>query len=182
MSLQHLPQPVCCIIAGPNGAGKTTFARNFLLKELNIVHFINADLIAAGLSPFDSSLVELKAGRLFLEELKRLAKENVDFAFETTLSGHSYLPLLKRWKAEGYRIEIIYLRLRSTSLSLKRVAERVRQGGHHIPEATVLRRFDRGWENFLNLYRPVADAWAIYENSESIPQLLEKDEKDDFHR
>ncbi|MFZ4115498.1 MAG: zeta toxin family protein [Chthoniobacterales bacterium] len=173
-------QPLCCIIAGPNGAGKTTFARNFLLKELNIVHFINADLIAAGLSPFDSSLVELKAGRLFLEELKRLAKEKVDFAFETTLSGYCYIPLLKHLKTEGYRIEIIYLRLHSASLSLKRVAERVRQGGHNIPEATVLRRFDRGWKNFLNLYQPLADDWFVYENSETIARLIEKKNETDF--
>lgn len=167
-------QPLCFIIAGSNGAGKTTFARNFLLKELGIVHFVNADLIAAGLSPLDSSLAQLKAGRLFLEEIKRLAHAKTNFAFETTLSGHSYLPLLKRWKVEGYRIEVIYLRLSSPSLSLERIAERVKQGGHDIPRATVLRRFERGWKNFLNLYRPLADAWAIYENSESTPQLLER--------
>ncbi|MBX9743386.1 MAG: zeta toxin family protein [Chthoniobacterales bacterium] len=174
MSSPDQEQPICFIIAGPNGAGKTTFAWDFLLKELDIVHFVNADLIAAGLSPFDSSLVELKAGRLFLEELKRLARAKVNFAFETTLSGHSYLPLLKRWKSEGYRIEIIYLRLRSASLALERVAERVKQGGHNIPQATVLRRFERGWGNFLNLYRPLADDWYVYENSEATPQLIEK--------
>lgn len=177
MSSQDQQPPVCTIIAGPNGAGKTTFARDFLVTESNTLHFVNADLIAAGLSPFDSSLVELKAGRLFLEEIKRLAKAKINFSFERTLSGHSYLPLLKRWKTEGYRIEIIYLRLRSPSLSLERVADRVKQGGHNIPQPTILRRFERGWQNFLNHYSPLADAWAVYENSESTPQLLEKNEK-----
>jgi predicted ABC-type ATPase len=169
-------KPCCLIIAGPNGAGKTTFAREFLLKELQIIHFINADLIAAGLSPLDPSLVEIKAGRIFLSELKRFANLKANFAFETTLSGHSYLPLLKRWKAEGYRIEIIYLRLKSSSLALQRVAARVEQGGHNIPQATVLRRFDRGWENFLDSYRVLADAWSIYDNSESPSKLLEQKE------
>ena len=171
--------PICFIIAGPNGAGKTTFAREFLLKELQVVHFINADLIASGLSPFNPSLVELKAGRIFLEELKRLAQAKVNFAFESTLSGQSYLPLLKRWKTQGYRIEIIYLRLKSPSLSLERVADRVKQGGHNIPKATVLRRFDRSWKNFVHFYQPLADTWSIYDNSESIPQFLEKKNETD---
>ena len=166
--------PVCFIIAGPNGAGKTTFAREFLVNESNIVHFVNADLIAAGLSPLDPSLVELKAGRIFSEELKRLAQAKVNFSFESTLSGQAYLPLLKHWKTQGYRIEIIYLRLNSPSLSLERVADRVKQGGHNISKTTILRRFDRSWKNFSAIYRPLADAWAIYENSENIPQLLEK--------
>ena len=171
--------PVCFIIAGPNGAGKTTFAREFLLKELQVVHFINADLIASGLSPFNPSLVELKAGRIFLEELKRLAQTKVNFSFESTLSGQSYISLLKHWKTQGYRIEIIYLRLKSPSLSLERVSDQVKQGGHNIPEATVLRRFDRSWKNFVHLYQPLADAWSIYDNSESIPQFLEKKNETD---
>ena len=173
-------QPLCIIIAGPNGTGKTTFAREFLLKELQIVHIINANLIAAGLSPLDPSLIELKAGRLFLQELKRLAQAKIHFAFETTLSGHSYLPLLHRWKLEGYRIEMIYLRLKSSLLALERVADRVKQGGHNIPKETVLRRFDRGWKNFGDLYRPLADDWSVYENSDAIPQLLEKKNETDF--
>lgn len=103
-----------------------------------------------------------------------MAAAKMNFAFETTLSGHSYLPLLKRWKAEGYHIEIIYLRLKSALLSLQRVADLVRQGGHNIPEATIVRRFDRGWENFLNHYQALADQWAIYENSSEVPELLQK--------
>lgn len=166
--------PRCFIIAGPNGAGKTTFAKEFLLQEVKVIHFVNADLIAAGLSPLRPSLVELTAGRLFLSELKRLSKLRVDFAFETTLSGRSYLPLLKQWKIAGYQIEIIYLRLDSTSLSLQRIANRVAQGGHDIPKEAVLRRFSRSWENFLNYYRPLADRWAVYDNSETILQFLDQ--------
>ncbi|HLB34507.1 MAG TPA: hypothetical protein VJK54_09785 [Chthoniobacterales bacterium] len=111
---------------------------------------------------------------LFLSELKRLSKLRVDFAFETTLSGKSYLPLLKEWKIAGYQIEIIYLRLDSTSLSLQRIANSVAQGAHDIPKEAVLRRFSRSWEKFLNYYRPLADRWAVYDNSETILQFLDQ--------
>jgi hypothetical protein len=106
-------RPVCIVIAGPNGAGKTTFAREFLPKDTGVVHFVNADLIASGLSPLRPELAALAAGRLFLKQLDRLAKARLDFAFESTLSGLVYLSRLKRWKAAGYRIEIVYLRLSS---------------------------------------------------------------------
>lgn len=166
--------PRCFIIAGPNGAGKTTFAREFLLQEVGVVHFINADLIAAGLSPLSPSLVELAAGRLFLSELKRLAKARVDFAFETTLSGRGYLQLSKKWKADGYKSEIIFLRLSSPSLALQRIQSRVIQGGHNVPEVAVLRRFHRGWKNFRDDYRTLAGEWTVYDNSEKTLKLLEK--------
>ena len=167
----HSPQ--CIIIAGPNGAGKTTFAKQFLAQEVNVIHFVNADLIAAGLSPLRPELAQIAAGRLFLNEVKKLAQERVDFAFETTLSGHAHLRFLKKWKAEGYFIKIIYLRINSPELSLDRIATRVTQGGHDVPREVVLRRFDRSWNNFLNLYREIADEWAIYENSLNAFQLLE---------
>lgn len=165
--------PQCIIIAGPNGAGKTTFAKQFLSKENNIIHFVNADLIAAGLSPLRPQLAEIAAGRLFLSEIKKLAQDKVNFAFETTLSGQAYLRFLKKWKAEGYFIRIIYLRIKSPELALDRIATRVIQGGHDIPREVVLRRFDRSWNNFLNVYREIADEWAIYENSSNAFQLLE---------
>src|SRR5688572_1946497 len=123
--------PRCIIIAGPNGAGKTTFAREFLSKEADVVHFVNPDLIAGGLSPLQPELAAVAAGRIFLRELDRLAKTKTDFSFESTLSGLSYLNLLKRWKSAGYRLEIVYLRISSPQLALRRIAARVKQGGHN---------------------------------------------------
>ena len=174
MKHETLPCPRCIVIAGPNGAGKTTFAREFLPKDAGVVHFVNADLIAGGLSPLRPENAAVAAGRLFLNELDRLAKARVDFAFETTLSGLVYLARLRRWKAAGYRIEIVFLRLPSPRLGLRRIAARVRQGGHDVPRADVLRRFARGWDNFQTAYRPLADAWAVYDNSGKIPGCWSK--------
>jgi predicted ABC-type ATPase len=167
-------RPVCIVIAGPNGAGKTTFAREFLPKDTRVIHFVNADLIAGGLSPLRPELATLAAGRIFLRELDRLAKSRADFAFESTLSGLVYINRLKRWKAAGYRIEIVYLRLRSPQLALRRIAARVKQGGHNVPRADVLRRFTRSWTNFQKSYRLLADTWSVYDNSGRRSQLLER--------
>jgi predicted ABC-type ATPase len=166
--------PRCIIIAGPNGAGKTTFAREFLSKEAGVVHFVNPDLIASGLSPLRPELAALAAGRLFLRELDRFAKSKDDFAFESTLSGLTYIGRLKRWKAAHYRVEIIYLRVSSPRIALRRIAARVRQGGHNVPRRDVLRRFSRSWNNFENYYRLLADVWSVYDNSEATPRLLEQ--------
>jgi predicted ABC-type ATPase len=165
--------PRCIIIAGPNGSGKTTFAREFLLREVGVIHFVNADLIASELSPLRPELAARQAGRLVLRELTRLANARKNFAFESTLSGRTYLRLLKKWKSAGYRIEIVFLSLPSVHLALQRIAGRVRQGGHDVPKSDVMRRFDRSWRNFHALYRPLADGWALYDNSGSAPQLLE---------
>ena len=173
-SKTHRSSPICLIVAGPNGAGKTTFAREFLPKEAGIVHFVNADLIAAGLSPLKPSLAALMAGRLLLSELDRLAAARVDFAFESTLSGLTYATRIKKWKAAGYRIEIIFLKLASVRLALRRIADRVRQGGHAVPASDVRRRFRRGWVNFDRTYRPLADVWAVYDNSAEQFQLIEE--------
>ena len=135
---------------------------------------MNADLIASGLSPLRPELAALAAGRLVLSELDRLAKARLEFAFESTLSGLGYLSRLKRWKGAGYRIEIVYLRLSSPRLALRRIAARVKQGGHSVPRADVLRRFTRSWNNFQTAYRLLADTWAVYDNSGSKPQLLER--------
>jgi predicted ABC-type ATPase len=167
-----MKSPRCIIIAGPNGAGKTTFAREFLPEEA-VIHFVNADLLAAGLSPLKPSLAALNAGRLFLAELDRLAKARQNFAFESTLSGLTYVSRLKRWKAMGYRIEIAFLRLASAELALRRIAMRVRQGGHDVPVADVRRRFDRGWKNFEKTYKELADKWEVHDNSGDRPQLEE---------
>lgn len=166
--------PRCIIIAGPNGSGKTTFAREYLLREVGITHFVNADLIAGGLSPLRPELAARQAGRLVLRELTRLASARKNFAFESTLSGRTYLRLLRKWKSTRYRIEIVFLSLPSVHLALQRIAGRVRQGGHNVPKPDVIRRFDRSSKNFHTLYRPLADGWAIYDNSGSFPQLLER--------
>jgi len=174
MSKAVSKRPVCIIIAGPNGAGKTTFAREFLPKDAGVVHFVNADLIAGGLSPLRPELAALASGRLVLRELDRLAKARVNFAFESTLSGLAYVGRLKRWKAAGFGIEIIYLRLPSIRLALRRVAARVRQGGHNVPRRDVIRRFDRSWMNFQSIYRLLADTWTVYDSSHEKPRVLEQ--------
>jgi predicted ABC-type ATPase len=166
--------PRCIIIAGPNGAGKTTFAQEFLPHDVGIIHFVNADLIASGLSPLRPELAAIAAGRLFLAELNRLASLRVDFAFETTLSGLGYLKHLQRWKTAGYSIQIVFLQLASPRLALRRIAERVKQGGHNVSRADVIRRFSRGWTNFQAVYRPLADTWTVYDNSGAMPRLLEQ--------
>ena len=174
MSTQTVQSPRCIIIAGPNGAGKTTFAREFLLRETHVVHFVNADLIAGGLSPLRPELAARQASRLVLMEVTRLAESRKDFAFESTLAGRTYLRLLTRRKSSGYRIEIVFLSLQSVRLALQRIETRVRQGGHDVPRADVLRRFDRSWKNFRKLYRPLAHIWSVYDNSEDTPRLLER--------
>ena len=162
------------MIAGPNGAGKTTFARDFLAREAGIIHFVNADLIASGLSPLDPQQAQVAAARLFLHELERLARARANFAFESTLSGRGYAARLAKMKQAGYRIEIIYLRVATPRLALRRIAARVKQGGHTVPAADVLRRFTRSWTNFVSVYRPMADRWAVYDNSGKSPVLLEE--------
>ena len=171
---KRIVRPRCIVIAGPNGAGKTTFAREFLPIDARIVHFVNADLIAGGLSPLRPEIAAVTAGRLFLAELDRLAAARLNFAFETTLSGRVYAGRLKRWREAGYRIEIVYLKIRSPQLGLRRIAARVKQGGHDVPRGDVLRRYPRSWTNFVQVYRPLAQSWSVYDNSGARPILLEQ--------
>jgi predicted ABC-type ATPase len=142
----------------------------------DVVHFVNADLIAAGLSPLDPRLAAVRAGRLVLQEIDRLVADRADFAFETTLSGLGYARRIRAWKRAGYRVEMVYLKLKSSRLALRRIAARVREGGHDVPRSDVMRRFGRGWANFERVYRPLADAWAVYDNSGQEAQLLETSE------
>lgn len=165
------------IIAGPNGAGKTTFAREFLPHEAACPVFVNADLIAAGLAPFAPETAALQAGRLMLAELERHARSGISFAFETTLSGRGYLRHIAQWQAQGYRVELIFLRLASADEAVARVAQRVKQGGHDIPALVIRRRFDAGLENFKTYYAPAVDAWALYDNASDTPQLMDWIEK-----
>jgi predicted ABC-type ATPase len=141
------------VIAGPNGAGKTTFAREFLPREAQCPIFINADLIAAGLSPFSPELAAFKAGRLMLQEMDEHAARGDSFAFETTLSGRVYAQRLRAWQRRGYLVSLYFLRLQSHELAIARVAERVRQGGHDVPEPVIRRRFDVGLRYFGSLIK-----------------------------
>jgi predicted ABC-type ATPase len=160
------------IIGGPNGAGKTTFAREFLPREAECPDFINADLIAAGLSPFDPDRASLRAGRMVLEEIQRRISRNESFAFETTLSGRGYASMIQRWRAKGYKVRLIYLDLPAADLAVARVSARVAQGGHNVPEDVIRRRFEKGLANFHNLYKAIVSSWVLYDNSGTIPQLI----------
>ena len=141
-------------------------------REAGVIHFVNADLIAQGLSPLRPELASVAAGRLLLDELDRLAETRADFSFESTLSGVAYVGRLKTWEASGYDIKIVYLKLSSSRLALRRIAARVKQGGHTVPENDVVRRFERSWKNFVTLYRPLADEWMILDNSGDTPVKL----------
>jgi predicted ABC-type ATPase len=161
------------IIAGPNGAGKTTFARSFLPEEAQCTRFINADLIAAGLSPFAPEAEALKAGRLMLEEIAGCVRRGESFAFETTLAGLSYLGRIRQWRAQGYHVSLFFLCLPDAETAIVRVAERVRQGGHDIPAEVIRRRFSAGLHNLENTYKSAVDTWAKYDNVGERPTLLE---------
>lgn len=165
------------IIAGPNGAGKTTFAHEFLPHEAGCPVFVNADLIAAGLSPFTPEAVAFRAGRLMLNELDLYYQNGVSFAFETTLSGRTYLDRIATWRSNGYRIELIFLSLNRVEEAIARVSERVQQGGHSIPESVIRRRFRQGIVNFHDLYAPIVDAWVLYDNSGPTPVLIDWSER-----
>lgn len=165
------------IIAGPNGAGKTTFAKEYLPNEAGCPDFINADLIAAGLSPFRPEAAAVHAGRLMLQEIKSRVKQRKSFAFETTLSGRSYAQKIPQWQALGYHVKLIFLNLPSADMAVSRVAARVAQGGHNVPEAVIRRRFSSGLRNFDKIYMKIVDAWILYDNSGSIPLLLDWGEK-----
>lgn len=162
------------IIAGPNGAGKTTFAKAFLPHEGECVNFINADLIAAGLSPFKPEAAAVQAGRLMIAEMRRYAAQAESFAFETTLSGRAYAKQIREWQAAGYSVDLIFLKLRSVKLALARVKARVAQGGHDVPSTVIRRRFRQGWLNFETLYRPLVNHWELYDNSGDSPVLIEQ--------
>lgn len=153
------------VIAGPNGAGKTTFAREFLSNYAHCPNFVNADLIAQGISPLAPEDAAIRAGRLMLAEIRRLAASGADFGFETTLSGQTQLAVWKRLKAQGYTIHLFYLWLESAALAEARVRIRVQEGGHNVPPAAIRRRYSRSLENFLRIYRECADHWALFDNS-----------------
>jgi predicted ABC-type ATPase len=160
------------IIAGPNGAGKTTFAEEFLPNEAGCPEFVNADLIAAGLSPFQPDQAAFAAGRLMLERITDLVADDKSFAFETTLATRGYLRLIPLWRSAGYRVKLCFLKLPDAEFAIRRVDQRVRLGGHDIPIGTIRRRFERRWENLQNDYLKIVDEWAIYDSSQVPHRLL----------
>ncbi len=175
--MSETPEKKIVILAGPNGAGKTTFAREFLPDEAQCPTFINADLIALGLSPFRPEAAAVRAGRLMLELIDELARKGESFAFETTLASRSFARTVPIWQAKGYFVELLFLSLPTADFAVERVAERVKQGGHAVPEQVVRRRFDAGRRNFENSYKPLVNAWALYDSSGELPRLLDWSER-----
>jgi predicted ABC-type ATPase len=160
------------IIAGPNGAGKTTFAREYLQKEAHCPDFINVDLIAAGLSPFNPDRAAIQAGRIMLSEIARRVRKRESFAFETTLSGHNYARMIPEWRRAGYRVRLVFLGLPDPEMAVSRVAMRVAQGGHNVSKTVVRRRFEAGLRNFKDVYMHLVDKWEWYDNSGNTPQMI----------
>ena len=164
------------IIAGPNGSGKTTFANKFLPDYAKCRNFINADLIAQGLSPFSPSNAAIKAGKLVLSQIHEFAKDGVDFAFESTLAGKLYVNLFRELKAKGYRLHLFFLWISDADLAIARIKDRVAEGGHNVPVKDIKRCFKRSIYNFFKLYRSLLDSWMFFNNDGSIPDLIAKGE------
>jgi predicted ABC-type ATPase len=173
----HDEHPTVYVIAGPNGAGKTTFATEFLPDFVHCREFLNADLIAAGLSPFAPETQNLRAGRLLLTRIRELIESRESFGFETTLSGRGYVRLFKRLKANGYQIVLFFLWLPDPDMAVSRVSARVRQGGHSVPEAVVRRRYKSGLWNAFTLYKPLAHVFRVYDASHLPPKIVTHGDK-----
>lgn len=157
--------PEIFVLSGPNGAGKSTTARVLLPETLGIEQFVNADLIASGLSPFAPQSSALEAGRLMLARIHEMRSRGLSFGFETTLASRSYVRFLQESQRAGYVVRLAYIWLSSVDLALQRVANRAAEGGHDVPATTIERRFRRGLRNFFTLYQPLADAWTLCDNS-----------------
>ncbi|MGD0061410.1 MAG: Zeta toxin family protein [Verrucomicrobiia bacterium] len=169
-------QPIIYLIAGCNGVGKTTFAKTFLPHEAKCFNFLNADLIAQGLSPLNARAAAMKAGRLLLAEFHAFLRRHETFAFESTLSGTTYVRMLKQAKRKDFRLYLHYLWLPTPAIAIARVRERVKMGGHAVPETDIRRRFGRSLRHFVNDYAPLADRWALWDSQTSPPQLLVESE------
>lgn len=157
--------PHLIIIAGPNGAGKSTTAPALLKDALHVDNFVNADVIAQGLCAYQPEKAAIQAGRIMLERIHMLANDNANFAFETTLASKSFAMWIPKLKKQGYQFHLVFLWLQSSDLAILRVKERVKTGGHSVPDETIRRRYSAGLRNFFNLYSPLADSWQLYDNS-----------------
>ena len=166
------PSKNILIIAGPNGAGKTTFATEFLPNEGDCPTFINADMIAAGLNPFQPERSAVTAGRIMLRMIDEYVQRGENFALETTLSGRNYARSIPNWQAMGYSVRLCFLRLPTPEMAVSRVQNRVREGGHHVSEEVIRRRFDAGWRNFQQLYQNIVDEWILYDASQETPRIV----------
>ena len=166
------PRPSIVILAGPNGAGKSTAAPELLQGELAVNEFVNADVIARGLSAFDPDGAAIAAGRVMLRRLDELARLRETFAFETTLASRSFAPWLRDLRSSGYAVHLFFLWLSSPELAVQRVANRVRSGGHDVPADTIRRRYRGGLRNFFSLYQPIVSSWAVYNCSNPRSQLV----------
>lgn len=167
-----MTHPNLYIIAGPNGAGKTTASYTLLPEMLNCFNFVNADEIAKGLSPFSPDTVDVQAARIMLLRIEELLAMEVDFAIETTLATRSYVQLVKRAQKKGYKVHLLFFCLESPEQAVQRVAQRVSEGGHNIPENVIRRRFQRGISNLINLFIPICDTVLVYNNTKTPIQLL----------
>ncbi len=171
--MSHGRAPHIVVLAGPNGAGKSTTGPALLRDTLRITEFVDADTIARGLSAFEPEGVALQAGKVMLRRIRELARQRANFAFETTMASRTFAPWLAELKEEGYRVHIIFLWLPSADFAVGRVVDRVRMGGHSVPENVVRRRYGAGLRNFFEMYRPLAETWRVYDNSRpSGPQLI----------
>ena len=170
--------PTIYLISGCNGAGKSTVSYTVLPEILDCKEYVNADNIAAGTSPFQPETVSLEAGRIMLERINQLAASKVDFAIETTLSSRNYLSKLKEWQDKGYQIVLAFFWLNSPNLAIQRIIERVKKGGHSIPDEIVIRRYYRGIKNLFEYFISVCDYWVILDNSDEHPQVISEGIKD----
>lgn len=166
----------CYILGGPNGAGKTTFAKEFLPIEAECINFINADLIAQGLSPFKPDKMAIEAGRLTIRCINECIRKNESFAFETTLSGKGYIKKINEWKKQQYEIIMYFFKLPTVEFAIERVRFRVAQGGHNVPEQDIRRRFERSWHNFNTFYKELTDSWIVFDTSGNLPIILDESE------
>jgi predicted ABC-type ATPase len=175
---QASPNPTAIVLAGINGAGRTTASRALLANTLRVMTFVNADVIAQGLSGFDPNAAAIRAGRIMLEQLDDLAAQRANFAFETNLAGRTYAGWLDELRQSGYNVSLIYFWLNNVEAAIARVALRVKQGGHDVPEATIRLRYARSIRNLLELYIPVETSWKVYDNTTGdVPMLVAEAER-----